>query len=132
MGARGLPCPGAWVIESDWTATGARRDAEGLLTGEHRPTAVVAASDEMAFGVMALARRLGLRVPQDLTVVGIDDHELADVLDLTTVRQDVDALGRRAGRILIHRLLDDGDVEPEETTLPVELVVRGSSAPPPA
>jgi DNA-binding LacI/PurR family transcriptional regulator len=132
VAARGLTCPDAWVIESDWTAAGARRDARLLLTGERRPTAVVAASDEMAFGVMALARQLGLQVPHDLTVVGIDDHELADVLDLTTVRQDVDTLGRLAGRILIHRLLEDGDTEPEEATLPVELVVRGSSGPPPA
>ena len=130
LAARGLSCPDAWVIESDWTATGARRDAHDLLTGERRPTAVVAASDEMAFGVMALARRLGLEVPRDLSVVGIDDHELADVLDLTTVRQDVDALGRRAGRILIHRLLDDGSPLPPDTLFPVELVVRASTAPP--
>jgi DNA-binding LacI/PurR family transcriptional regulator len=130
VSARGVPCPHDWVIDSDWTATGARRDARALLTGARRPTAVVAASDEMAFGVMALARQLGLQVPHDLTVVGIDDHELSDVLDLTTVRQDVDALGRRAGKILIQRLLDDGKAEPDDATLPVELVVRGSSAPP--
>jgi DNA-binding LacI/PurR family transcriptional regulator len=132
LAARGLRCPDEWVVESDWTAAGARRDAQPLLTGPRRPTAVVAASDEMAFGVVALARRLGLQVPLDLTVVGVDDHEMSDVLDLTTVRQDVDAQGRRAGEILIRQLLDEDSSPPLATTLPVELVVRGSAGPPPA
>jgi DNA-binding LacI/PurR family transcriptional regulator len=129
---QGLSCPASWVVESDWTADGAAADALPMLAADPRPTAVVAASDEMAFGVIAAARRLRLRVPEDLSVIGIDDHALSGVLDLTTVRQHVDLQGRQAGEILL-RMLNDQPVtgEPGEDPLPpVELVVRGSTAPP--
>jgi DNA-binding LacI/PurR family transcriptional regulator len=92
----------------------------------------VAASDEMAFGVLAAARDLGLGVPGDLSVTGLDDHELAEVLDLTTVRQQVDLQGRRAGEILMAQLLEGCPPGEGDTTLPVELVVRDSTAPPSA
>ena len=125
----GLSCPPEWVVESDWTAPGAARDILPLLTATHRPTAVVAASDEMAIGVMCAARRLGLRVPEDLSVVGIDDHALSGVLDLTTVRQEVDLQGRQAGEILIQQLQGRG-APPDETVLPIKLMARGSTRPP--
>ncbi len=126
----GVPLNPSWVVESDWSADGARRDARALLSGPDRPTAVVAASDEMAFGVIATARDLGLSVPGDVSVTGIDDHELAGILDLTTVRQPVDAQGRRAGAILMARLVDGTEPERGDIFLPVELIVRGSTAPP--
>lgn len=125
----GLSCPPEWVVDSDWTAPGAARDIVPLLTGTHRPTAVVAASDEMAIGVMCAARRIGLRVPEDLSVVGIDDHALSEVLDLTTVRQEVDLQGREAGEILI-QLLQGRGAPPDETVLPIKLMTRGSTRPP--
>lgn len=137
---RGLVCPEGWRVESDWTAAGAARDIEPVLAREPRPTAVVAASDEMAIGVMAAARRLGLEVPGDLSVVGIDDHAFAAVLDLSTVRQDVVEQGRRAGLILMRAVLGEvalgaagaglPDPASAELVLPVELVPRGSTAPP--
>jgi DNA-binding LacI/PurR family transcriptional regulator len=132
LAERGLSCPPAWVVESDWTADGAAAGALAMLTAPPRPTAVVAASDEMAFGVIAAARRLGLRVPEDLSVVGIDDHALSGVLDLTTVRQHVDLQGRQAGEILLSMLFDQAvpGGAGGQTLLPVELLVRGSTAPP--
>jgi DNA-binding LacI/PurR family transcriptional regulator len=83
----------------------------------------------MAIGVMCAARRLGLRVPEDLSVVGIDDHALSGVLDLTTVRQEVDLQGRQAGEILIQQLQGRG-APPDETVLPIKLMARGSTRPP--
>ena len=130
IGARGLACPPEWVVESDWTAAGAARDIQRVLSAQSRPTAVVAASDEMAFGVLAAARRAGLSVPQDLSVVGIDDHVLSEVLDLTTVRQDVVLQGQRAGEALMRRLMGNGATSPIDEVFPVELVVRGSTSPP--
>jgi DNA-binding LacI/PurR family transcriptional regulator len=126
----GLTCPREWLVASDWTASGAAADVVPVLTAAHRPTAVVAASDEMAIGVMCAARRLGMDVPADLSVVGIDDHTFADVMDLTTVRQNVAEQGRQAGEILIGEILGSPISPPDETVLPVELVVRGSTAPP--
>lgn len=130
MAAHGLDCPKRWVVESDWTAAGAMLDIQRVLADHPRPTAVVAASDEMAFGVMAAARRAGLAVPQDLSVIGIDDHVLSEVLGLTTVRQDVMLQGQRAGEALMRRLTGDGATSPVDEVIPVELVVRGSTAPP--
>jgi LacI family transcriptional regulator, repressor for deo operon, udp, cdd, tsx, nupC, and nupG len=130
MAERGLPCPPDWMIESDWTAAGAARDIAPILTGPSRPTAVIGASDEMAVGVIAAARRAGLAVPQDLSVIGIDDHVLSGVLDLTTVRQDVLRQGRRAGEALMTQLVGESATSVDEV-MPVQLLVRGSTASPP-
>ncbi len=130
MDSHGLAVRPDWVLPSDWTAEAAAVDAVRLLGLTDPPTAVVAASDEIAIGVMAAARRLGLRVPEDLSVIGVDDYTLSSVLGLTTVRQDVTAQGRRAAELLIGALLEHEPVEERTVFLPVELVVRESTAPP--
>ncbi len=131
VGERGLVCEESWVLGSDWTAEAAARDSLALLSRPDRPTAVVAASDEMAIGVRESARRLGLCVPQDLSVIGVDDYVLSAVLGLTTVRQDVAGQGRRAAELLLAMLLD-GEVCTDEVLMPIELVVRESTGPAPA
>ena len=88
----------------------------------------MAASDEMAIGVRESARRLQVRVPEDLSIIGIDDFELSGVLGLTTVRQDVAGQGRAAAELLLRALLDD-DESRETIVLPTELVVRESTGP---
>jgi DNA-binding LacI/PurR family transcriptional regulator len=103
--------------------------ATGLLDRPDRPTAVLCMSDEMAMGVIAAARRLGLAVPADVSVTGFDDTLTAQTADppLTTVRQPHAEKGAAAVRML----LADG-AGPREIWFPVELVVRASTAPPPA
>ena len=85
-------------------------------------TAVLAASDQLALGVIETARAAGLRVPEDLSVVGFDDIPGAEWSGLTTVRQPLVEKGEIAGR-----LLTEGAAG-REVILPVELVVRGSTA----
>ncbi len=131
MQAAGLPTDPSLVLRSDWTADAAARDAHALLSRPDRPTAVAAGSDEMAIGVMETARRLGLRVPEDLSVVGIDDYVLSDVLGLTTVRQDVTEQGRLAAELLL-AALRDADAPARDVLVPTELVVRESTGPAPA
>lgn len=126
----GLTCADEWVLRSDWTAEAAARDSAVLLSAVERPTAIVAASDEMAIGVRESARRLGLRVPEDLSIIGIDDYVLSGVLGLTTVRQDVAGLGHAAAELLLRALLD-GDESTDEVLMPTELVVRESTGPAP-
>jgi DNA-binding LacI/PurR family transcriptional regulator len=87
--------------------------------------AVVAASDEMAVGVIGALRDSGLRVPEDVCVVGFDDI-LTDA-DLTTVRQDFARAGREAVRMLLKLIA--AEPVPAVTLLPIELIVRGSTAP---
>jgi DNA-binding LacI/PurR family transcriptional regulator len=89
----------------------------------------------MAFGALHALRRSGLRCPEDVSIVGIDDHELADTFDMTTVAQPVDAQGAAAARWLIARL--DGAYDPQapddDVCLhAVRLVLRGSTGPPPS
>ena len=130
MAEHGLVCPPEWTLECDWTAAGAALHADRLFALPHIPTCVITASDEMAFGVLSAARRHGLRVPQDVSVIGIDDHVHSEIFDLTTVRQDVEAQGRRAGQIMLDALHGLGPDTVIDEVLDVELVVRGSTAAP--
>ena len=126
----GLRCPPEWTLECDWTAVGAAEHADRLFAGDRYPTCVVAASDEMAFGVMSAARRRGLDVPGDVSVVGIDDHVHAGIFDLTTVRQDVEAQGSLAGSLMLDALHGRAPTAVVDKVLEVELVVRGSTGAP--
>ena len=132
MASHGLEVRPEWTLRCDWTADGAAEHADRLFAGNDHPTCVVAASDEMAFGIMSAARQHGLDVPRDVSVIGIDDHVHSRILDLTTVRQDVEAQGRHAGAIML-AILHGHEVSPShDEVLGVELVVRGSTAPPAA
>jgi LacI family transcriptional regulator len=107
----------------------ARRMASELLAISDPPTAIVAASDTQAFGVLEAARDADLRVPKDLSVIGYDDIELAEYLDLTTIRQPLFALGVEGVRLLLDTIANPPPT-PRRVLLPVELVVRGTTAPP--
>lgn len=102
-----------------------------LLSGPTLPTAVFAEYDELAIGALWALRRAGLQVPQRISVVGIDDHEMAQVLDLTTVAQDVKEQGAVAARLLLRTLEgSSGHTGDDDIMLPSWLVLRGSTAPP--
>lgn len=113
-----------------FTASGGRAAMERLLRLGGPPTAVFAASDEMALGALAAAGFAGLRVPEDLSVVGVDGHDLADVFDLTTVEQPVERQGATAADLVLAALGGNEDRLHEHDLLPVRLVARGSSAAP--
>ena len=111
-----------------FTVDGGRRAMRQLLALDDPPTAVFAASDEMAFGALAAARAAGLDVPRRMSVVGVDDHELADLFDLTTVGQPVVDQGRSAARMLLATLAGTSTHSNEHLLLPVSLVQRSSTA----
>lgn len=110
--------------------------ARELLAGDEPPTAVLCFSDLMAAAVIQAASERGLRVPEDLSVVGFDDSVLARTTEppLTTVRQDFDAKGRLAADALlaaIDRVRAGQTAAPTQQRIPVELVVRESTGPAP-
>ncbi|QJY48433.1 LacI family DNA-binding transcriptional regulator [Pseudonocardia broussonetiae] len=109
-------------------ASGAAEGAGRLLGLREPPTAVVASSDEVALGVVRTLGRARLRVPDDVSVVGLGDHPLAEAADLTTVCRPVREQGAEAARMVLAALVD-GAVPPS-VVLPSRLVVRGSTAPP--
>ena len=94
------------------------------------PTAVVAEYDELAIGAMRTLRRASIAVPGRLSVVGVDDHEMASVVDLTTVAQPVQEQGAVAARLLLDILGETAVTVPAEVVLPTRLVVRGSTGTP--
>lgn len=116
----------AFEVHADFTARGAENAVERLFGMANPPSAIVAQSDEMAYGVMAAARRHGLHVPEDLSIVGIDDHEVAAAWDLTTVAQPVDTLGELAAWQIAARVNGD-KAELQQLTLPTTLIVRNST-----
>ena len=96
-----------------------------------RPTAIVAGCDEIAIGVIIAARQLGIAVPEELSVVGIDDHSLAEMFELTTVRQEPARLGSLSVGLAMEALGADTDAVPDSAqVVPVALRVRASTAVP--
>ncbi|MGQ1795929.1 LacI family DNA-binding transcriptional regulator [Kocuria oceani] len=127
MAHAGVPVDEELVVTTDWGGVPAAEAMEKLLSVRELPTAVLAHSDEMALGAMRTVRRAGLRVPEDISVIGIDDHPLAELVDLTTVRQPVRDQGLQAARLVL-ALLRGEDPDPAQK-LPTRVVVRRSTAP---
>ncbi len=102
----GIPLDPALVMEGDFMPSGGRTCASKLLALEDRPTAIFAASDQMAYGVLAEASEYGLQVPEDLSLIGFDDIPLSAHTRpaLTTVRQPFYEMGQRAIALLLSLL----------------------------
>ena len=107
----------------------ARELAARLLAAPVRPSAIFAASDTQALGVISAAHEAGLRVPDDLSVVGYDDIEIADYVGLTTVGQRLFESGRLGAELLL-REIRARSATPPSIVLAPEVVVRGTTAPP--
>jgi LacI family transcriptional regulator len=107
----------------------AHRLTRELLALEEPPTAIFAASDTQALGVLEAAGMEGFDVPEDLSVVGFDDVEVASYVGLTTVHQPLEESGRRAVERLV-AVVRDEDSQPHEERFELELKVRRTSAPP--
>jgi DNA-binding LacI/PurR family transcriptional regulator len=126
----GLPSPVEWLVNGYYDLEGGRESTRQLLEQAPEVTAVFAASDEMAMGAMLAARDAGLRVPEDLSVIGVDGHEVGEVLGLTTIAQPILEQGRDAADHLLTLIGGGPAPEPDSTTYPIELVVRTSTARP--
>jgi DNA-binding LacI/PurR family transcriptional regulator len=107
----------------------ARMLARELLQLADPPTAIFAASDTQAMGVLEAARDLGLRVPGDLSIIGFDDIDVAEYLGLTTVRQPLFTSGQRGVDLLLS-LISGEDLGFQSELLPIELVARSTTAAP--
>ncbi|PYE51010.1 LacI family DNA-binding transcriptional regulator [Deinococcus yavapaiensis] len=123
----GLTLDDALVVAADYSFEGARAVARALLTA--KPDAIVAASDRMAIGALREAHALGLRVPEDLAIVGFDDLEAARYVDppLTTVHHPLTDLGRHAAEMMLARIENRLPADQRRATLRTHLVVRASS-----
>lgn len=123
------PCP-ELEYEADFSVEGGEQAAESLLGRRDRPTAIFALNDNMAVGVLHVAQRRGIRVPEELSVVGVDDAGLAATVvpRLTTIRQPLQEMGRVAVSLL-WRMLEGRQIEAAPVLLSTQLIVRESTAP---
>ena len=129
----GLPVHPDWIIRGDFSLESGHEAAGRILAMNDRPTAVFCSADMVSFGLIAGLIAGGLRVPEDISVVGFDDIEMSGsyVPALTTIRQDRHRLGRRAAEVLLTQLATGNGHPVAEAAVPVELVIRSSTAPPP-
>lgn len=125
--ARHLPIDEHLIVEGDFTEQGGMAAMGQLLELAERPTAVFVAGDTMAMGALKAVKDAGLRVPEDITLVGFDDLPQVAYLDppLTTVRQPIAQLGETAVHILLD-LIRYGRERVQRIVLPTELVVRAT------
>jgi LacI family repressor for deo operon, udp, cdd, tsx, nupC, and nupG len=130
LGEAGLDVDESCVVELPWSPTMGAEGMDRLLRLRRPPTAVFGFCDEVAAGALRSLRRAGIGVPQHVSVIGIDDHPVAELTDLTTVSQAVERQGEEAGRMAL-ALLRGEPVEQERLTVPTHLVVRATTGPPP-
>lgn len=131
LGEAGIPFDQSLVLDGGYQTAQSAEAAEDLLSRADRPTAVFAANDMSALGVLQAARALGLRVPEDLSVIGFDDIPEASTSTppLTTLAQPLQDIGAQALQMLLELLA--GNEVPSRVRLPAELIVRGSTGPAP-
>ncbi len=127
LARNGLPQNGHLVKRGNWSPESGYLLAKELLTGKMRPTAILCANDQMAFGAIKAARELGLNVPRDLSVVGFDNVPPGSYFDppLTTVEIPMYDIGRAAMRVLIDLL--SGEKFEKLRLFNTKLLVRGST-----
>ena len=132
MAQAGLDVRPEWDMSGDFTVRSGREAFQRLWARPGpKPSAIFCASDEMAMGVIFEARRADVRIPEDLSVVGIDDHEFSEAAGLTTVAQRPDEQAELATKMLLDEL--DGITGAVRSVVaPHRLIVRSTTAAPPA
>ncbi len=138
LGSAGIPVDSALEVLGYFTPRGGEAAMRALLDIDDPPTGVFAESDEMAFGAMRAVRRSGRRVPEDIAVIGFDDHAASEFMDLSTVRQPVAAQGAAVAQAILAAVAGTVTAPSSTSSTPAvsiptvmatELVVRGSTDP---
>ncbi len=128
----GLPVDPTITFSGEFTMESGRAMAEQLLASGRPFTALVAGNDPIAAGAIKVLRRRGIKVPEDVSVVGYDRTVLAEIMEpeLTSVAQQMHEMGRQATELLLSRILGTRNNGPVQVVLPPRLVVGSSTAPP--
>lgn len=133
LAALNLTLKPEWIIIGDFALAAGCAAAKVWIALDDRPTAVFCASDQLALGFIAELSRHGFKVPQDVSVMGFDDIDLAQqfIPPLTSIRQDRLLLGEMAASMLMERIESpDGNSQDHTAIVPVSLIIRESTAPP--
>ncbi|MGV9194751.1 LacI family DNA-binding transcriptional regulator [Microbacterium sp. MC2] len=132
LSERGIQLTDDRVVHGQFTRDSGHRLAAQLIDTPRRPTALFCADDMVAFGAIDAVMDAGLRVPEDVSIVGVDDVPAASLrqVGLTTVRQPAAEMGRRALNLLLERIEGLASAEPVEIVLRPQLIVRTTTAAP--
>ncbi|MEN9620737.1 MAG: hypothetical protein RL499_930, partial [Actinomycetota bacterium] len=119
---------------ADFSTEGGYAVGLEVLADPHvRPTAIFAGCDEIAMGITLAARELGISVPDELSIIGIDGHPLSEIFGLTTLAQQPGVQGARAVELLLTQLEQGAAVHPDaHDVMPTTLTVRSSTTAPAA
>ncbi len=128
MSEAGLEADPSLVARGPFEVSGGRAAIHDLFSRRSDVTAVFAAYDEMAMGAILGLRDLGLRTPQDVSIVGVDGHELGEMVGLTTMVQPVAEQGSASAHLVLDML--EGRTAPRQMVYPATLLVRATTAPP--
>lgn len=131
LAAHGLAARENEVLPSHFSGAMAGEQARMLLGQPDAPTAICAGNDAIALAVLEEAHKMGIRIPEDLSVVGFDDIPQAGLGSppLTTVRQPLAGIGEKATQLLVQLVSDPHSIAASNTLLPPELIVRGTTGP---
>ncbi len=119
------------MLTSEWSRMGGKQAALQLLSQQKRPTAIFAASDMQAVGVLEAAKNLGIPVPEQLSVMGFDGIEVSELLELSTIQQPMQEMGEVAAAALVE-LIDNSAQTPELIRFDTKLVERRTTGPAPS
>jgi DNA-binding LacI/PurR family transcriptional regulator len=129
LGAVGVEPDPTLEVLGFFTIAGGEEACRVMMALPDPPTALFAESDEMAYGAMRTLRRLGRRVPQDVAIIGFDDHPTAELMDLSTVRQPVAEQALDATTRLLAAIASPPRPAENDVVLKTELMLRGSTDP---
>ncbi|MGE7864376.1 LacI family DNA-binding transcriptional regulator [Bacillus mobilis] len=114
-----------WIFTECFTLEDGVRVAHKLKEMQHLPEALIVAGDEVAIGVMTEAEKLGIQVPKDLAIIGFDNQPISQVLQLTTIDQNLKEIGKKAFE-MFYRQISDESSKQEKVEIPYELVERST------
>lgn len=131
--SRGVEVDRSLIRATSFVATEGFRHTSSLLVGDNPPTAIIAGGIDMLSGVLRAIRVRGLKIPDDISVIGAGDSELAELYTpaISVERWEQAEIGRTAAQLLLNRMLNNPDAPAEHVLLPSEFIQRGSVAPPP-
>ncbi|HEY0207938.1 LacI family DNA-binding transcriptional regulator [Acerihabitans sp.] len=131
MAAHRLPVPEGYVVQGDYHVMGGYQAAKRFFAMRPRPTAILAANDMSAIGVMNAAHEAGLAIPADFSLIGLDDIEMASFspINLTTIALQRREMGAAASTLLMKMIRQKSTPKPKKKIFPMKLIVRGSTGP---
>ena len=122
----GLALPRKYIVQAAYTQDSSQKATQELLNLNQPPTAIFAAADIQAVNIIKVARQLKMRIPDDLAIVGFDDIDLAEHMELTTIRQELDESGKLAVEILLAHIAKVNP-SPQHINLPLTLIPRATT-----